>query len=129
MSQISDGTWIGRVRMVARLVIRVGSFVLLLVAGETLLSWAYYAATPAYGGVPTYNYHWWYALRAALYGAPAIIMLVLEPTMLRWLVPSPGQRCPSCGYPIAAETVPELCPECGVRLRVTPVPTRGPEED
>ncbi|MEQ8843387.1 MAG: hypothetical protein RIB58_00925 [Phycisphaerales bacterium] len=107
-------------RMVARLVIRVGSFVLLLIAGDTLLSWVYYAVTPAYSGVPNYNFHWWYALRAAMYGAPAVIMLAIEPTMLRWLVPSPEQRCPSCGYPFAAETVPDLCPECGVRLMPRP---------
>lgn len=125
-SNISDGVWIGRMRMVARLVIRVGSFVLLLIAGETLLSWVYYAATPAYSGAPNYNYHWWYALRAVMYGVPAIIMLAIEPSMLRWLVPSPEQRCPSCGYPIAAETVPDLCPECGVRLKSAP--RQGPTD-
>lgn len=126
-SNISDGVWIGRMRMVARLVIRVGSLVLLLIAGDTLLAWVYFAATPGYGGTPGTIFHAWYALRTAMYGGPAIIMLTLEPTMLRWLVPSPEQRCPSCGYPIAAETVPELCPECGVRLKGAP--RQGPTDE
>ncbi|UYV12617.1 MAG: hypothetical protein NCW75_15160 [Phycisphaera sp.] len=119
-------------RMVARLVIRVGSFVLFLLAGETLLSWVYYAATPAFGNVPgqvTASYHWWYVAMAALYGAPAACLLTFEPALLRWLVPSPEQRCPSCGYPIAAETVPELCPECGVRLKNQPLDGGSRKDD
>jgi hypothetical protein len=115
---ITDGVWIGRMRTVARLVIRMGSCVLLILAGETLLSWAYYTVNPNMGAMPgqTNNFHWWYALMAVLYALPAASFLLFEPTVVRWLVPSPEQRCPSCGYPVASDTVPELCPECGVRI-------------
>ena len=119
---ISDGIWIGRMRIAARIIIRVGSVVLFILAGEAALSWLYYAMNPGMAGFSnmSLSVHIYYASMTLLYGVPPLLFLLYEPAVLRWIVPSPDTKCPSCGYPIASESTSDMCPECGVRLRGIP---------
>lgn len=128
--RVPDGTWIGRMRAVARIVIRVGSVILFVLAGEAVLSWLYYVLDPGMPGFQgmSVSLHVYYASMTLLYALPALLFLLYEPAVLRWLVPSPDAKCPSCGYPIASESAAVSCPECGVRLRGTP-PSELPLED
>lgn len=121
MSQpIPDGVWIGRVRMVARLALRIASVVLGLLAARSLLAWGYYLVESSQSGYVSgmaYVQFWWSLVMAAFYAAPAAAMLLWEPAVLRWLVPIPDRRCPGCGYPLLSHDAQERCPECGIRLR------------
>ncbi|MFI4915517.1 MAG: hypothetical protein ACIAS6_03285 [Phycisphaerales bacterium JB060] len=120
MDEVVDGVWLRRMRMIARLVIRVAAGILIILAIKEVagtVPWLFMQAGP--GG-----FEWYYlaATGAALVvqGGGGVMLLLFEPTVARWLVPSPGQGCPSCGYPVDAKGSIEMCPECGVRLSGSP---------
>lgn len=53
-----------------------------------------------------------------VHGVPialAAILLVIERSLCRWLVPMPKVRCPGCEYTLDG-TPPGRCPECGLML-------------
>ncbi len=62
---------------------------------------------------------WDSVVRATLtHGVPialAVILLVIERSLCRWLVPMPKVRCPGCEYTLDG-TPPGRCPECGLQL-------------
>lgn len=106
--------------MIARMVIRVAAGILIILGirdAAQSVPWVFMQSGP--GG-----FEWYYLAvsGASLFvqGGGGIALLLFEPTVARWLVPSPGIGCPSCGYPIDAGSAMEKCPECGVRLRGAP---------
>ncbi len=46
---------------------------------------------------------------------PAAVLLGLNKSLAKWLVPLPRLECPSCGYGLDRLSV-KVCPECGAQL-------------
>lgn len=56
----------------------------------------------------------------------ALVLLLLEKRLLKWLFPIPRQACPQCGYPTAGRPM-GTCPECGLSMGVAREPSLEPE--
>ncbi len=116
MDEVVDGVWLRRMRMIARLLIRGVAGILIILAIKELVQtvpWIFLQRGP--GG-----FEWYYlAVSGAalvVQGGGGIALLFFEPIVARWLVPSPGVGCPSCGYPVDSKSTIDKCPECGIRL-------------
>lgn len=124
---IADGIWLQRMRMVARCAIRFAALCAAGVAVFWIIQWSFYvfnsstttAATPS--GV---SYHLDYFFAILGYSILAGLIVALEPTLTKWLVPNPGALCPACGYPYQPDNPPPQCTECGIALA-----SRAPSEE
>lgn len=133
---VPDPSTIAKRRHLLRTGVRIVAVILighaLLGANEVLT--AYLMADSDY---PSYT-GWEFILLATLtHGVPialAVILLVLERSLCRWLVPMPKVRCPGCEYTLDGSPAGR-CPECGLILDpahfggyagVMPTPTREP---
>ncbi|MCA9299286.1 MAG: hypothetical protein KDA28_09480 [Phycisphaerales bacterium] len=70
----------------------------------------------AFGGGPPHVMHLVVAIVASSHWLGlALLGVLFEKRLARWLVPIPRDACVRCGYPMHGDR-PEKCPECGMPM-------------
>lgn len=118
-SNISDGIWLQRMRMIAKLVLRFAAVCAAGVGVYWIIQWVLYVlnsgpSAVVFGGGPSYHLNYFFTIISDFTIAGLIV--IFEPTLTKWLVPNPGALCPACGYPYQPDNPPPQCTECGIAL-------------
>jgi hypothetical protein len=115
--RLPDAQRIIRLRHIALIVLRSVSIVLLIVSATQFghaIGWAI-AMWDFSSLFVMWSDNWSPFAMGVAFAGPAVILLVLDRRIVRWMIPVPRMECPECGYAFEGLASPQ-CPECGLRL-------------
>jgi hypothetical protein len=96
-----------------RIALRICAVVLVFLGARWAVSWTSWAIDSDMQGYSVS--HGWasYGVMIGFYWLTALLLVLCEPTLVRWVVPYSAGGCLGCGYPADGA---DRCPECGLPI-------------